>query len=155
MIGLIATVYKYNKYFEPITQTFVADSLDIARDILINFISSNINNLQIDYPLDIDDFEYIWFDNQYIKCDLFSYKIFMDNKWLENNLWGNQEIYTDVLQYMFVKEIIELKNVVQDYDNENENENENENKDDNEINDKNDEEKINKMIEIMKQQLFC
>jgi hypothetical protein len=58
--------------------------------------------LNIDYPLNLIDFEHHWFNKQYINSNAFYYKIFMDGNWHEP--WDNQDIYSDVLDKMLEEE---------------------------------------------------
>jgi hypothetical protein len=55
--------------------------------------------------LDLIDFEYIWFKEQYVKTNAFVYQIYHNDKWSEP--WDTQDIYEDVLEK------------IQDYENKN------------------------------------
>lgn len=96
--GLIVTINKFKTYFESIQHTYTGTSLEDVYDKLINILASEFNILNIDYPTEFTDFEYLWFKQTYVNCNAFSYKIFSNNKWFE--AWEPQEIYSDVLDKM-------------------------------------------------------
>ena len=104
--ALTITLNKFTKYFESINKTFTCSDLEVTKSVLINFIASHINHLTIDYPLTLEEFEYIWFDEQYVKCNLFSYNVFnvQTNEWI--NPWSLDEIYEDTLAYLHAKELL-------------------------------------------------
>jgi hypothetical protein len=101
--GLIVTINKFNNCFESYQEIYTGNSMEDVNNKLINIISTEFNKINIDFPLELSDFEYIWFKQNYVKCDAFSYKIFYDGKWSEP--WDNQEIYSDVLDKMLEKTI--------------------------------------------------
>jgi hypothetical protein len=103
MIGLIITINKYNNCFSHDIFTFNLNSIDDVKDKLISTLVDAFKELNIDFPLELLDFEYIWFDSQYTKLPVFTYKIY-DNSWLEN-IWDDQDIYTDVLSKLYELEI--------------------------------------------------
>ena len=103
MIGLIITINKYNNCFSHDTVTFNLNTIDDVKDKLISTLVDAFKELNIDFPLELSDFEYIWFDSQYTKLPIFMYKIY-NNLWLEN-IWDEQDIYTDVLSKMHELEI--------------------------------------------------
>jgi hypothetical protein len=104
--ALTITLNKFTKYFESINKSFTCSDLEVTKNVLINFIASHINHLTIDYPLTLEEFEYIWFDEQYVKCNLFSYNVFniQSNEWI--NPWSLDEIYEDTLTYLHAKELL-------------------------------------------------
>jgi hypothetical protein len=104
-IALVLTINKYFTYFETQTIYNIYDSLEIAKQSLIDIIFSNFKYLNIDYPSDLIDFEYIWFKEQYVKTNAFVYQICYNDKWSEP--WDPQDIYDDVLEK------------IQDYENKN------------------------------------
>ena len=74
--ALVLTINKYSTYFETQTIYNIYDSLEIAKQALIDIIFSNFKYLNIDYPTDLIDFEYIWFKEQYVKTNAFVYQIY-------------------------------------------------------------------------------
>jgi hypothetical protein len=103
--GLVITINKYSTYFETHTIYNIYDSLENAKQSLIDIIFSNFKNITIDYPTDLIDFEYQWFKEQYVKTNVFVYKIYNNDTWSEP--WESQDIYEDVLEK------------IQDYENKN------------------------------------
>ncbi len=104
-IGLVLTINKYSTYFETNTVYNFYDSLEIAKQSLIDIIFSNFKQITIDYPSDLIDFEYLWFKEQYVKTNAFVYQIYYNDTWSEP--WDSQDIYEDVLEK------------IQDYENKN------------------------------------
>ncbi len=102
-IGLFIGITKSSTYFESINDYKVVDTIDEAHMELINYLVKHLGVLNIDYPLSFEDFEYIWFNEQYVKSSVFNYKLFVNDKWVEP--WESQEIYSDVLDKMFDEEI--------------------------------------------------
>ena len=97
MIGLIIYInYKLIR----IEKTFSLDNIDDAKKELINYLSNEINKLHIDFPISINDFEYLWFEHNNMEHleNVFSYNIFdtIDFKW--KKIWDIQEIYNDILE---------------------------------------------------------
>jgi len=103
--ALVLTINKYSTYFETQTIYNIYDSLEIAKQSLIDIIFSNFKNINIDYPTDLIDFEYLWFKEQYVKTNAFVYQLCYNDKWSEP--WDPQDIYDDVLEK------------IQDYENKN------------------------------------
>ena len=101
-VGLFIGITKSSTYFESINEYKVVDTIDEARVELINYLVRQLGVLNIDYPLSVEDFEYIWFNEQYVKSSVFNYKLFVNDKWVEP--WESQEIYSDVLDKMFDEE---------------------------------------------------
>ena len=99
-IGLIISINKIN---ESIQSTFTCSTLDECYIELIKHISCVFNVLQIDFPISLDDFEYIWFQNEYTKNSSFTYFIFENDKWITP--WSNEDIYIDILNKMEEYEI--------------------------------------------------
>lgn len=91
--GLIITIIKPQN-FKTEQTTYTCDSLDDAKNKLIERLVS-VFSINIDYPFDFVDFEYQWFEQQYINSNAFYYKIFIEGKW--ESPWEEQEIYSDVL----------------------------------------------------------
>lgn len=94
-IGLIITINKFKHCFETNQTTMICETIDEAKNILINHLTKEFSNLNIDYPFDLIDFEYHWLGQQYVNTDAFTYKLFINDKWHEP--WELQEIYSDVL----------------------------------------------------------
>jgi len=94
-IGLSITFIKYNNHFKILNEYLVCDNIEEAREKLIDYFIKQIKDINIDFPLEFDDFEYIWLDNNYIDGNMINYKIFIKNEWIEP--WELQEIYSDVL----------------------------------------------------------
>lgn len=94
-IGLSITFIKYCNHFKIFNEYLICDDIDQAKEKLIDYIVKQIQYKNIDFPLDFDNFEYIWLDNNYIDGNMINYKIFIENKWIEP--WDLQEIYSDVL----------------------------------------------------------
>lgn len=99
-IGLIVTINKFiqpTKYLRSHTSTVLCKSMDEAYNELINYLCSHFESLNIDFPLDYDEFELLWFNREYVDSKIFIYKIFT-NKWIEP--WDYQDIYDSVLERM-------------------------------------------------------
>ena len=101
--GLIINLNKYNTYCEIIHKTFICESIEECRNELINFLVSELNVLNIDFPLEFSDFEYIWLKQNYINTNIFNYMIFSNNIW--SSPWELDDIYTDVLDKIHDYEI--------------------------------------------------
>ena len=101
-IGLIVTVNKYKSYYESAQYNCVCDSLDEARVKLIEYLFTHFKDLNIDFPMELDDFQNIWFNQTYVKADVFRYKVFHNDKWDEP--WEYQDIYSDVMEQMIATE---------------------------------------------------
>ena len=94
-IGLIITINRFSTYFESNTYTSEFDNIENARNKLVNTLVENFKYLNIDFPNNLIDFEYLWFKQQYVKANSFAYKVFVNNKWTEP--WDYDDIYDDVL----------------------------------------------------------
>jgi hypothetical protein len=103
--GLIVIINKYDNYFETIKETFVCTNLDDCKEKLINYLALEFNKLTIDFPLELNDFEYIWFKHNYTKSNVFSYTIFNSEiiKWEEP--WELQDLYYEVIEKIHEIEI--------------------------------------------------
>jgi hypothetical protein len=103
-IGLIVIINKYNnfnKYFQNIIKTFELSSLDETRTKLVEYLAEELNKEEIDFPIELDDLRFKWFNETYTDCDIFNYKVY-DNNFTEP--WDLQDIYSDVYDLMFNKE---------------------------------------------------
>ena len=124
--GLIITINKYIKYFETIKQTFVCNSLEECKYKMIEFIANQFTFLNIDFPLELNDFEYIWFEQNYTQLNVFSYTIFTNftktiskgeepftedlekiyySSKMDNEPWELQDIYYEVIEKIHELEI--------------------------------------------------
>lgn len=101
-VGLIVTINKYKTFFTSVQTSIVCDSIDDAYTELIKYIVAHFTPLHIDFPLELTDFENIWFNQTYVNADAFTYKLFHNNKWEEP--WTQQEIYDDTLEVMLAHE---------------------------------------------------
>ena len=101
-IGLIVDINKFNHYFETSNATFICDTIDEAKDKMIEYLVTYMGSLNIDYPMDLHDFEYIWFNQNYVKTNAFTYFIFNGTKWYQP--WDLQEIYEEFLDKMIAKD---------------------------------------------------
>ena len=101
--GLVININKYNSYCEIKHTTYICNSIDDCKNKLIDLLVLEFNNLHIDFPLDILDFEYIFLKQNYINTNVFNYMIFFDNEWIHP--WEHQDIYTDVLDKLFENSI--------------------------------------------------
>ncbi len=102
MLGLIVII---NKRIELIEHTFKINTFDEAKEELIKCIALEFNKLDIDFPLELVDFECEWFDRNYMIANAFSYNIFdsNENKW--EKPWELDEIYSAVLEKIQLLEI--------------------------------------------------
>ena len=103
MLGLIVTINKFKSYFSSIVSYTTCDTIEEAKKELTTYLAAHLNNLNIDYPMELSDFEYLWFNQSYVNANAFTYKIFQENKWIEP--WTLDEIYEDVLERMHNEEI--------------------------------------------------
>jgi hypothetical protein len=95
MIGLIITINKYSSWFSSNTQTFTFSTLEECQNKLISYLTDIINILNIDFPQDLDEFETLWFNENYVNCSFFEYRLFNNDMWSEP--WDKQDIYSLVL----------------------------------------------------------
>jgi hypothetical protein len=101
-VGLIITINKFKNYFESKQKTWSCESIENAKSTLVEYLVEQFKNLNIDYPSELIDFEYIWFDRQYVNANAFNYQIFIDGNWCEP--WEAHDIYFDVLDKMLEQE---------------------------------------------------
>jgi len=102
-VGLVVYLVKFKTYFETEIKTFNCLNLTDAKKKLVRYLADSFQHLSIDFPDDLLDFEYIWFQQQYVKSSAFNYKVFYESKWVEP--WDNQQIYADVLEQIIKTEI--------------------------------------------------
>lgn len=101
-IALSLTINKNINYYESTPYFLTFDSLENARSELINILFTHFKKLHINYPNDLVDFEYEYFNQQYVKADSFVYKIYYNNRWDEP--WETQDIYDDVIEKIVMEE---------------------------------------------------
>lgn len=112
-IGLIVTINKFKYYFETSQTTFSCDSIDDAKDKLVEHLAREFATMKIDFPLDLTDFENEWFDKKYVNTNAFYYQLFMEGNWHEP--WDQQDIYLEVLDKMLQEEYNNLPNFEEIY----------------------------------------
>ena len=56
-IGLIVTINSFKNHFKSKTNSTMCKSVDEARDELITYLCGQFDNLNIDFPDNINDFE--------------------------------------------------------------------------------------------------
>jgi hypothetical protein len=84
-----------------------------CESVLVDFISGHVKDLNIDFPLDLEDFNTIWFDNNRVEADSFTYLIIPLNKssitynW--NEPWNLNDVYDLLLDNIHK---IELENQI-------------------------------------------
>jgi len=77
------------------TITFVCKSLDECENKLIVNLKNNINS-NIDFPVDVDDYSTLFWNNEYsMDNNFFDYQIFYKDKWIKP--WELQDIYEKVI----------------------------------------------------------
>jgi hypothetical protein len=94
-VHLTVCITEYKQCFNIYNYYTTHKTIDEAKQELINIIFNKIKMLNIDFPLCFDHFENIWFQDQSINSNMFSYKIVQEDKWVEP--WSYHEIYLDVL----------------------------------------------------------
>ena len=111
--GLFINMNKYNNQCEIFHSTHICNSLDDCKNKLIDYLVLQFNNLYIDFPLDILDFEYIYLNQNYINTNIFNYSIFHEDQWIHP--WEHQDIYTDVLNKLHENDINDYEKNVNEY----------------------------------------
>lgn len=101
-IALSLTINKFDNHFESIPYFFTFQSLEDARTEMINILVTHFKKLHINYPHELVEFEYELFNQQYVKCDAFVYKIFQNDRWEEP--WDTQDIYDEVVDNIINEE---------------------------------------------------
>ena len=105
MIALIITINKHDTVcFSSDIFTFTCNDMKETYNKLIDTLVKNLN-INIDLPLELCEFEYLWFDKQYTKLSAFEYNIFSNNQWTIP--WESQYIYEDFLETIHELEIKE------------------------------------------------
>ena len=102
-LGLIVMVNKFKNYFSNTHSQIVCDTLEEAKKELITYLVAHFTPLKIDFPDNLEEFHNIWFNSTYIVADVFNYKIFHNDNWIEP--WSQDEIYEDVIDAMHKYEI--------------------------------------------------
>jgi len=106
LFNLTVCITEYKQCFNIHNYYTTYKTIDDAKQGLIEIIFNKIKMLNIDFPLCFDHFENIWFQDQSINSNMFSYKIVQDDKWIEP--WSHHEIYLDVLDKI---ELYENENI--------------------------------------------
>ena len=91
----------------PLTQNkaiFLCSTLNECKNILIDYLTKIFNELNIDFPIDILEFEYKWFTQNYVDINCFDYIIINPNDtnlnvW--NSPWELGDIYSDVTDRIY------------------------------------------------------
>ena len=96
------TVNKYVNHFESIPYFLIFESLEYAKLGIINILVTHYKKLHVNYPHDLVDFEYLLFDQNYVKADAFVYKIYQNDQWEEP--WEPQDIYDEVIERIIKEE---------------------------------------------------
>lgn len=79
--------------------TFNCESLEECKGKLITNIKNKISK-NIDYPQNLDDFATLfWYDENYMDNEIFDYKIFHNNEWVQP--WELQELYEEITQIIY------------------------------------------------------
>ena len=107
MIGLVVYISNKRNVSE---KTFNINTLEEAKTELINYLALEFIKLNVDFPTNLNEFEYIWFD--YYSMDhldtIFNYNIYHNDLWTKP--WEQQEIYDDILDKVIDLEINNGKN---------------------------------------------
>ena len=96
--GLIVTINGFNKSFYNYNKTFICNNLNDAKNKLVNYLALELNKLNIDYPLNFEDLDRYWFNDEYVKAQIFSYQLFNNSNWSEP--WDYQDLYDEILEIM-------------------------------------------------------
>jgi hypothetical protein len=99
-------------------KTFYPNDLDESKQILVDYLVTLLKPINIDFPANVMDFEYIWFNQIYVQSNFFTYKI--DDNY--SDIWEYQEIYDDVLEKLLENEYQNLPNLLDLYHEEDEQE---------------------------------
>ena len=92
-IPMFITITKPN-YPKYETTTFVCNTLEECQNKLIITLK-NLIDKKIDFPVDVDDFESIyWYNEASMSNEFYDYSIFYDGKW--SKPWTIQELYETV-----------------------------------------------------------
>ena len=97
-VGLIIIINKFKAYFESKIETIECESILDAKKYLLNYLLTQFGKLNIDYPMDLNEFEYLWFGgDKYVNSNAFDYKIFTD-KWEQP--FERSDLYSEFLDLM-------------------------------------------------------
>lgn len=113
MYSLVVIINKYINYFDQFKYHKICDTMKECESVLVDFISGHVKDLNIDFPLDLEDFNTIWFDNNRVEADSFTYLIIPLNKssitynW--NEPWNLNDVYDLLLDNIHK---IELENQI-------------------------------------------
>jgi hypothetical protein len=108
MFGLIIII---NTRIDILENTFECTNLDEAQKKLVNCLALEFNKLNINFPIELTDFECEWFDRNYMKANAFYYNIFDSNesRWIKP--WSLEDIYELILEEI---QILEINNITND-----------------------------------------
>jgi hypothetical protein len=98
-MNIIITKPKYNKYE---TFNFICNDLEECKNKIIVTVK-NIIFATIDYPLDITEFELLWYSDNYMDNRVFDYNIFQNNEWIKP--WSDQELYESILELIYTIDV--------------------------------------------------
>lgn len=111
MFQIIIIINNFFPYIKQFKTVEYYNTIDECKEYLINYISDNFKTLNIDFPLTLEEFEYIWFDNNRAEADAFLYTIIplnenRDNYKLSwNEPWTLDEVYSLILDKMYIDEV--------------------------------------------------
>ena len=108
MLGLIVII---NTRIDILENTFEVNTIEEAQKKLVNCLALEFNKLNINFPLELADFECEWFDRNYMKTNAFYYNIFnsSESKWMKP--WTLDDIYELILEEI---QILEINNSAND-----------------------------------------
>jgi hypothetical protein len=82
--------------------TLIGTNLDDCLQKITLYLKTNLE-MNIDYPYDFDEFAVIYLDNCANKVDVFDYKIFYENNWIQP--WSHQDIYENIVELIIKLDI--------------------------------------------------
>jgi hypothetical protein len=102
-IGLTITINYLLTYFKTDQIYLYCSSVEEAKLKMIEILANKFAQLYIDYPHDLNEFEFEWFNKQYVDSNCFYYKLCVIEpnhtlKWIEP--WEYQELYLDILDHI-------------------------------------------------------
>lgn len=118
MFSVIVIINQWLPYYKNIKFPIYSGELNDCRNYIINVVSDNFKKLDIDFPLNLDDFEYIWFDSNRTDANSFTYILIPNNN---NNIsygwdepWSLEDLYDDILENMYQYEINNISTNIED-----------------------------------------
>lgn len=100
-IGLIVTVNRLSaktNCFGSKTVTTMCRTMQEAKDELVTYLCEQFKHINIDFPTDLEEFEFLWFHRNAVECNAFTYRVF-NGRWEQP--WECDDIYCDVVDRMF------------------------------------------------------